>query len=346
MSMSLTSPQTGTSHGYSLIELMVATTISLVVLSGLSFVLTSAYKTYKIQSSIQSLDENGRIGLERMARDIRMAGYVGCSGAGINLTNNLNTDAPRAIKGFENPNTSSGVLIVQWLPADASDPPPPNSTSLSDALIVTYSVPTEYVIDETTGTGVSVRLNSITGISVNDILLLSNCKSADLLQVSSINSTSKRIRHEIDSSQTPGNLNEFLGTIYQPNDQVLRHQVARYFIAEDVNNNLTPTLFRAHSYDNADAVAYIPGVENMQILYGEDTSNDNAIDAFRPAHQVADWGNVGAVKVALLMRSESEYGTVADADTDDIWVLDYEYDPDNSRFQRNLYTTTIQIRNY
>jgi type IV pilus assembly protein PilW len=53
----------------------------------------------------------------------------------------------------------------------------------------------------------------------------------------------------------------------------------------------------------------VPGVENMQVLYGVDQFNgdptpDNVPDAYVTADQVTDWTGVVAVRVALVARSD------------------------------------------
>jgi hypothetical protein len=57
------------------------------------------------------------------------------------------------------------------------------------------------------------------------------------------------------------------------------------------------------------------GVEQMQILYGEDTSDDKVPDSFVDAAAVANWSNVVAVKVGILVRSPHEYGGNTDTNT-------------------------------
>ena len=61
--------------GISLIEIMVALTISLVLLAGLIQVFVSSKKTYQVQNSVGRLQENGRFALDILTRNLRQAGY-------------------------------------------------------------------------------------------------------------------------------------------------------------------------------------------------------------------------------------------------------------------------------
>ncbi|HJP37460.1 MAG TPA: PilW family protein, partial [Gammaproteobacteria bacterium] len=88
----------------------------------------------------------------------------------------------------------------------------------------------------------------------------------------------------------------------------------------------------------------IEGVENMQILYGEDTAgNDQIADTYVTAAAVADWDNVVSVRVSLLMRSVEEYGPDQDNATYDL--LGTIIDPVDDRRRRRVFTATIQLRN-
>jgi len=47
----------------------------------------------------------------------------------------------------------------------------------------------------------------------------------------------------------------------------------------------------------------VEGVENMQLLYGEDTDGDGAANRYRSAANIDDFRDVVSVKVGLLVRS-------------------------------------------
>jgi type IV pilus assembly protein PilW len=87
----------------------------------------------------------------------------------------------------------------------------------------------------------------------------------------------------------------------------------------------------------------VEAAETMQIRYGIDAALDGAIDSYVTANNVADWGQVAAVRIALVTRSPDEYGTDVDADT---YVVDETiFDPVNDRRVRQVFVTTAGIRN-
>lgn len=88
----------------------------------------------------------------------------------------------------------------------------------------------------------------------------------------------------------------------------------------------------------------IQGIENMQILYGEDTTNDGDVDFYRTANSVANWNDVLSVRISLLVRTPDEIAQ-GDLDTTDYTLNGTVVDPPDDRRQRRVFTTTIGVRN-
>lgn len=89
--------------GFSLIELMIAMTLSLLLLGAVIQVFLSSRLTSELSNDVSRIQENGRFSLEFLARDIRMAGYS--DDPRHRTTNNL---LDTACDSF-NPCTSNGV---------------------------------------------------------------------------------------------------------------------------------------------------------------------------------------------------------------------------------------------
>ncbi|MCP5439682.1 MAG: prepilin-type N-terminal cleavage/methylation domain-containing protein [Chromatiaceae bacterium] len=64
--------------GLTLVELMVATTLSLVLLAGVLLVFTANKTTYQMQNGLGTLQENGRYAMRQIAADLQLAGFGGC----------------------------------------------------------------------------------------------------------------------------------------------------------------------------------------------------------------------------------------------------------------------------
>ncbi|MDV7393638.1 prepilin-type N-terminal cleavage/methylation domain-containing protein, partial [Arthrospira platensis SPKY1] len=101
------SPSARRQRGLSLVEILVALTISLFLVAGVIQLFIGSKQTYRFHDGLSRIQENGRFALEVMARDIRMAGHYGCLPATATITNTLNTPTAyfwnfgQAIQGFE-----------------------------------------------------------------------------------------------------------------------------------------------------------------------------------------------------------------------------------------------------
>lgn len=86
-------------------------------------------------------------------------------------------------------------------------------------------------------------------------------------------------------------------------------------------------------------------VENIQILYGEDTDLDGTANRYLPAGAggVADFDNVVSVRVALLVRSQGQVAASVNTNTYDL--LGTVVDPVDDRRLRRVYISTITLRN-
>ncbi len=95
-------------------------------------------------------------------------------------------------------------------------------------------------------------------------------------------------------------------------------------------------------------VALVDGAENMQILFGEDTDNDQIPNRYVTATDVSDPDDVIAVRIALLLRSTEDF--LRDTPDQNTYVLldKQVYGPGNyadDRRIRRLLTSTIKLRN-
>ena len=91
----------------------------------------------------------------------------------------------------------------------------------------------------------------------------------------------------------------------------------------------------------------IPGVENIQLLYGEDTdATDSATNATKyvSAGNVVNWNNVVSVKLGVLVNSQSDIAT-----SDDEVAYDLQGQTQiaaaNDHMRRRAYSTTVVVRN-
>jgi len=84
--------------GFSLVEILVALVLSLLLIGGIIQLFLGSKQTYRFHDALSRVQENGRLALDTMARDIRMAGF-----------------SPAGISPPANPVASSGAdITVRW----------------------------------------------------------------------------------------------------------------------------------------------------------------------------------------------------------------------------------------
>ncbi|MBI4755378.1 MAG: PilW family protein [Betaproteobacteria bacterium] len=132
------------------------------------------------------------------------------------------------------------------------------------------------------------------------------------------------------------------------------------YVAADAANNSEPTLFCDTTDDSTvNGTALVPGVENLQILYGLDSDGDGLADRFVPAPAaLADWAKVVAAQVSVVLRSAQTTATAAQARTFNHFGNDYAPSdtapagdagavfsaPADARLRR-AFTATVGMRN-
>jgi type IV pilus assembly protein PilW len=161
------------------------------------------------------------------------------------------------------------------------------------------------------------------------------------------------IRFNSDVTAVPNSNLDCLGNVTVTVNAGIPQVINRYFVADLDGNNVFSLYCQGSSANPNTPQPIVDGVENFQVLYGEDTNADNFADVYRRADQVVTWNNVAAVRVALLINSGGAVGE--DDDTQQYAVLDAPpitpvNDPltpnvNELRFRRRVFTTTVEIRN-
>lgn len=342
-----------TLRGFSLIELMVAMALSLVLLGGVLAIFASSRKTFETNDRLSRIQENGRFALDSIVRDIRAAGYIGCSQLAPFMSTLNNKTA--LLWNFEVPMTGfDGQGGGAWSPAlEAAELVNPDSDSDAIALRIPKNDSTgTRVVKDMSSTDEDVEVDAATAasIEVNDIVMISDCAARTVFEVtakaggvlSHVDSEEIVVDEgeEEEASVTPGNDSGDLAQAYTANAEVVPLRTVVYYVGTANNPDAGLSLWRRVSGTGA-AEELIEGIESMQLLFGERIGNSVTYDL--RADEVGNWNNVVAVSVALLVRSLSEYGT--DVDDTDYDVLDETISAPADRHMRQVFTTTATLRN-
>ncbi|WP_282109472.1 PilW family protein [Shewanella algicola] len=307
-------------QGMSLVELMVAMLISLFLTAGIFTMFSMSSSNVTTTSQFNQLQENGRIALAIMERDLSQLGFMGditgtdfvigtnttisatavtadCVGAGLNNASfpNLQPSHFRRLWGYEqgvsaetlaciSPNTNTDVIQIKRLIG-------PPATVLTATRYYAATESTEIVFFDGSG-AVPVLLNS----------------------------------------------------------RVWEYQHHVYFIRDD---GTTPVLRRRtlsinNGMNNEEQL--VEGVENMRILYGFDNDGDGTADSYMPAQNVTTlmWDNelfqrIVALRVFLLVRANEEDQSYKN---DNTYTLgDKTIGPLNDKYRRKVVSSTIILEN-
>lgn len=341
--MSKISLSTSQQRGLSLIEMMIAITIGMVLIAGIGQIFVSSNQTYRVQNELARLQENGRFAMDFLSRDIRMADYWGCAKGLTNVVNNLNpagTGYNATIHGF-----SDGLSGTD------------GGGSASDRITMSMANPTAFPVQSAgPQASANIQIAANNPLVQGEILVISDCTGADIFQVTNANPGTGVLVHNTGNATAPGNFNptnpgcpganaHCLSHVYGANAQIMQTIVMSYFIQNDAGNGNTPTLYRQLGTAAAEPLA--EGVENMQILYGEDT--DNPQDFVANRYLVAgaaglDMDKVVSVRVAILVRTPNDNVNTSTDNTQYNLAGTLTAAAGDKRLRR-IFTSTIQIRN-
>jgi len=364
--MSKSVKQISTQAGLSLVELMVALVIALILIGGVIQIFIGSNQTYRFNEGASRVQENIRFGMETLQRDIRMAGFAGCTK---NINNWLKQDAGgyertvlggAPITGWEFAGTGVGETYAigatgSWsngagdaLPAAIAA----QAVSGSDIFVVNRSVRLACVV---TGQPSLSAANLDTDIpcdlSSGDIIVTvtDNCSGGDMFQPQTAGTSSSTLSRGVGGS--PGNTvpaSVPFGNAYNNGGSALGYRSTAYYIREAVRPDGTtlPALYQARLNPDgslSDVSELVESVENMQILYGVDDDGDRRIDQYVTARVVTDWEDVLGVRLSLLLRSTAQVNV--ETDTRTYTLLGTVIDPVDDRRIRQISTTTVGVRN-
>jgi type IV pilus assembly protein PilW len=334
-------------RGFTLVELMVAMVITLILLAGIGQIFLSSKKSFNIQDSLSRMQENGRYAMETVAQDVRRTGFWGGNA-------DVTTIRDYTPGGISNNNK---VAIEDGTCSDKNW-----ARKLSEKL------PDDKLVPQ--------RIFGIDGVDWSGY----TCLPPDTMPKGDILVLRYAAPWKVGGVTTPGYQNDptlylrsslFKGSLFQGSDEATTPTIVGsavrtaelvahgYFIyAPSTPKTSTsdkcptagnvPSLYRMSLVNGAlksEEIAH--GVDDFQIQYGVDTNNDNSIDSFIDAPNPGDanWANVIATRIWLLVRAECpETGYTNDTPypmPDPLGKMPY-----NDSYRRQLYTTTVQMRNH
>lgn len=331
--------------GFSIVELMVALLMGLVLVVGVTQVFLASQTSYRLQDDVSRMQESGRYGFFYLTRELRMAGYLGCS-RNAPLINILNSPATGqgdflfdfdrgGVEGFR----GTGNGFAPLLPADLQGL---GAATASDVLLVrrvdsgTARLAPPYIQELSGGNAAGVFLQPDHGIETGDILLISDCTASTVFQTAGNPGSSNRAVIN-QGAGSPGNSTKSLGATYGEGSEISRVSSTVFYIAP---GSAGPSLFRAVN-GAANAEELVENVERMRVRYGVDTTGNGVANNYELADDVTDWARVVSARVSLLVRGSRDGLT----ENNQNYVFDgVAITADDGRL-RHVITSTVALRN-
>jgi type IV pilus assembly protein PilW len=301
-------------QGMTLVELMVGMVLAFVI----SGVIGSLYVTNKqvtrVNDSISRLQESGRFAMHVFEDDLRMAGFSGICGNVVSLTSVLNSAAYPyrfniGITGFHGTGASWSPALDASI-AGLSPAPLPDHDVVTIrrfemspvALTAAMSSPTD-----------DLKVEAGSALANGDLLLVADCTAATAFQVTSYGGGN--IGHNTGAG-SPGNSTKNLGRAFGTDALVYRLVTRTYYIAPSARKPGSNSLWVNSSPSYPGVVQpeeLIEGVEQLLLLYGEDTdaTPDRAANKYVTAENVGTWSRVVSVRLQTLLGTTSDGTTIA-----------------------------------
>ncbi len=314
-------------HGLTLIELMIAITLSLLIVGAVISLYLTSQHLYKVQNNLARLQESARYAMNEMARDLRMTGYEGCLTGHITPHNNLNSPSSypynfsTAIEGYQ---YFSGAWVPALDPsftATLTPPSPPGGVftldTASDIVTIRLADPaqTAAIVQQPSTSASALIVSQPNNFYQGEILLITNCTGADIFQVTT-QPNGSALTHNAGNAVTPGNSVGALSQNYGNDAEVMPMSTVTYFVGTYQPSGQPPgppTLWRVDTTNvppgqtQGIPVAIAQNVRQMTVYYGEDTDSDGSANEYLTAQQIqsVDPGmvNVVSVRVVLLFQT-------------------------------------------
>lgn len=352
--------RTRKNSGFSLVELMIALTIGLLLLSGLTLIfVNSSEANRELQKTAQQI-ENGRFATDILTQDLRLAGFYGHF-----------HELPAAPAALPDPCATANpalqnalALPVQgYRSADLATAPDVTASTCDTALLTAANL--------RAGSDVLVVRRAHTNV-------LPTAGPATVLNEVYIQATGTQAEIQFGNGAVLGNnkANGAVSTLYlnaAPTVPALpapirKYHVHVYFVAPcssgsgangvcQAGDDSIPTLKRLElgSVGGATTMSLVPlveGIEYLKVEYGIDSTpstadpatglvGDATVDSYTATP--ADWTQVIAAKIYILARNTEQTSGFTD---DKTYTLGTAAVPAaNDPFRRHVYTAAVRLTN-
>jgi len=334
-----------TQKGFSLVELMLAMALGLIVVTGIVQLFIDNSQSSNVISGQARLQENARFAFEFISTAARRAGYFGCIrdeqtrvwGLVGNPVQLPEYNIDQSVGGFDGNGdgtwTPSAINLPGGTPGNTNAGGAIDGAAIEDGTDVmvfrNLRQPTQKLINTTQplDDAVVTAPGGNPGFGVDDVVMIADCEQAAVFRVTGMNvagneatlsnvanvgGTSAFFQNSALVTPPAGPqvnfTKSFLGRSYGTDAIIGELQASFFFIAESTRaNNAGDMPLALWQKVGPDApVELIQGVEDMQVLYGIDTTLTDGIanpNRYVEASAIPDSRQVVSVRVSLTVNS-------------------------------------------
>lgn len=368
----------GLQQGMSLIELLIAMTLGLLLVSGMIAVFAGNKRSSDLNSAMADIQENARFALNMLAAEIRMSGFQGCLDLNFVSPNLLGDDLPTT----DLQTTAAMGSIVGngnlWQPAA----PPGFLTANHDAIPGTHALTLQFgsaaswpLVQPVSTGGVPDTIGPVVvdttpgissedfNLSVGDYGVIADCNGSDIFKITSIGqgANSATIGHAASGNSSGAFTRIYTGGA-NTTTKFMRFSSNIYYVGDTGQTNDQGDVIRAlyrqslpyGDMANNPPTEIVQGVEDMRLSFGIRTGNESLtyVPASDPLYNPR---NIESIRIGLLLSSHDR---IAEQDDTNTYVLaGHLIEPDtvastqaagsydSDKRYRLAFNTTVKVRN-
>lgn len=304
--------------GFSLVELLIAMALSLLIISSATLVLINSQRSQALLQQQVRLQETARLAMDILRTDVRQAGFVGCPFETLNL-------AKVVTEGSDDHFSVTPFLSGEDDVQDHDDDVVDGTDVLTLTLLDTGAA---FSVESQTSNATETRLNLASGSRFDGsfdgrimALVDSNCTNMALFRASRISNTVIAVTTLPPDKRNNNNCTHRLRGNFDCSDPSAADDQPAYASG----SSLYPLRQRSYAIRNIDNAGnelgqinatandemLLRGVDDLQLLYGLDTSNprDGTVDRFVDAQLIRDssmlkFSQVVALELTVAVSAE------------------------------------------
>lgn len=327
-------------RGLSLVELMIAITLGLILMTGVTQLFISSKETYQTQQASSRVQETGRLAVELLGRDIRMAGFTAFRGRSVGVDNKL--PSPTYVKDFRN-----GLSVYTASSSEGTDV---GALANTNVLVIRGALDGEAsALKQPPEEGVftvasrSTKLNacasggtSFNGLCIEDDLIIADASKVVVFRPTALSVNGGDLEIEYDGTWGESYID--VNNYFDRGAQIAAAKTKTYFIRKGASGQ--PSLFVRENNDAAQEL--LEGVSNIAVRYNRRGSAGTYENAAGKLDGI--WGSANSivsVQLELLVTS------LEDNVVDEKQVYTFngtDVTATDKRFNQ-VFSTTIAVRN-